>query len=217
MYPFFSFLLGLSLDLPSHMRNEKWAFLIIKRRFLAGVIASYLGFRDFPKYRELLMAGGHVTPQFRAKYQKYLNWENIQKYTSTSGYTPPTYPKTTGEHLRLLWRLGYHNNTEINQIIAHFESGLSDPYNFPLMTDDLRRLPPSYVQASEYDTLRDDALIFARRLQQSGTRVTLDYQQHGWYGNIQFSQTLIKTTSPVNVFHNVTKFIRNVMRENNEL
>ena len=93
-------------------------------------------------------------------------------------------------------------------VVEKFESGLSDPYNFPLMADDLRRLPPSYVQASEYDTLRDDALIFARRLQQSGTRVTLDYQQHGWHGNIMFAETPMAATTAVNVFRNVSKFIR---------
>ena len=96
-------------------------------------------------------------------------------------------------------------------MISIFETGLADPLNFPLMAEDLSNLPSAYVQASEYDTLRDDALLYAGRLEESGNKVVLDYQEHGWHGNIQFAQTWLTTTSPVNVYHNVTRFIRNIM------
>ena len=140
-----------------------------------------------------------------------MNWRDIPESLVPRDYTPPEYPQSPAAHIRILNQLGFTDPDEIKMVVDKFESGLADPYNFPLMADDLRRLPPSYVQASEYDTLRDDALIFARRLQQSGTRVTLDYQQHGWHGNIFFAETLITTTSAINVHRNVTTFIRNMM------
>ena len=205
--------LGLTVDLPSHHQNENWAFLVTKRRFLAGVLASYLGFKDYHNYRDIIMSGAHVTAGFREKYSKFVDWRNIQNYI-TNEYKPPLYPETTKEHLSTLKKLGFSDPDKIRRVISIFESGLVDPLNFPLMAEDLSDLPPAYVQASEYDTLRDDALLFARRLEESGNKVVLDYQQHGWHGNIQFAQTLLTTTSPVNVYHNVTRFIRNIMSVN---
>ena len=117
----------------------------------------------------------------------------------------------------MLKDLGFTDLNEILKVISIFEPGLADPLNFPLMAEDLSNLPPAYVQASEYDTLRDDALLYAGRLEESGNKVVLDYQKHGWHGNIQFSQTLLTTTSAVNVYRNVTRFIRNVLLENEQL
>ena len=205
--------LGLTVDLPSHHQNENWAFLVTKRRFLAGVIASYLGFRDYQNYRGIIMSGVHVTPGFRDKYEKYVDWENIQNYIAND-YKPPFYPKTNEEYLSTLKQLEISDPDKIRHVISKFESGLADPLNFPLMAEDLSNLPPAYVQASEYDTMRDDALLYAERLKESGNRVILDYQKQGWHGNIQFAQTLLTTTSPVNVYNNITRFIRNTMSLN---
>ena len=180
---------------------------------MAGVLASYLGFKDYHNYRDIIMSGAHVTPGFREKYSKFVDWKNILNYIPND-YMPPFYPETTKEHLSILKHFGISDPDKIRHVISIFESGLSDPLNFPLMAEDLSNLPPAYVQASEYDTLRDDALLYAGRLEESGNKVVLDYQKHGWHGNIQFSQTLLTTTSPVNVYHNVTRFIRNVLSVN---
>ena len=205
--------LGLTVDLPSHHQNENWAFLVTKRRFLTGVVASYLGFRDYQNYRDIIMSGAHVTPGFRNKYEKYVDWKNIQNYIAKD-YKPPLYPKTNEEQISKLKQLGISNPDKIRHVISTFESGLANPLNFPLMAEDVSNLPQAYVQASEYDTMRDDALLYAKRLKESGNRVILDYQEHGWHGNIQFAQTLLTTTSPVNVYNNVTRFIRNTMSSN---
>ena len=164
---------------------------------MAGVLASYLGFKDYHNYRDIIMSGAHVSAGFREKYTNFVDWKNIQNYL-TNNYKPPLYPKTTKEHLSTLNQLGISDPDKIRHVISIFESGLADPLNFPLMAEDLSNLPPAYVQASEYDTLRDDALLYAGRLKESGNKVVLDYQKHGWHGNIQFSQTLLTTTSPVN-------------------
>ena len=165
-------------------------------------------------YTDLIITGVHVTPEFRQKYGRYVNWENVPKEYISKGYQPSVNIKTQEERENALKGLGFTDLEEIRKVISIFESGLADPFNFPLMADDLSNLPPAYVQASEYDTLRDDALLYAGRLKESGNKVVLDYQQHGWHGNIQFAQTLLTTTSPVNVYHNVTRFIRNVMSVN---
>ena len=162
-------------------------------------------------YTDLIITGAHVTPEFRHKYGKYVNWKNVPKEYITNDYQPPININTQEEHVTTLKDLGF---TEIRGVISIFESGLADPLNFPLMAEDLSNLPPAYVQASEYDTLRDDALIYAGRLKESGNKVILDYQKHGWHGIAHFAETPIVATPAVNVFSNVSRFVRSMMSNN---
>ena len=178
---------------------------------IAGVVATYLGFWDYIKYVDLVSAGAHVTPEFRQKYGKYLDWKNIPQKFMYKDFTPANRIKTKEEHMSVLNQLGFTRRDEISHVISKFERGLADPLNFPLMADDLSNLPPAYVLACEYDTLRDDAILYAQRLEDAGNEVVLDYQRHGWHGSIQFSKTLLTTTFANNVYTNVTQYIKNTI------
>ncbi|ESP04936.1 hypothetical protein LOTGIDRAFT_184909 [Lottia gigantea] len=48
---------------------------------------------------------------------------------------------------------------------------LSNPYIFPLMLENLKGLPPTFILSVEYDTLRDENIIFVSRLQSAGVDV----------------------------------------------
>ena len=111
----------------------------------------------------------------------------------------------------MLKDLGFTDLNEIRKVISISETGLADPLNFPLMAEDLSNLPPAFVQASEYDTLRDDALLYAGRLEESGNKVVLDYQKHGWHGIAHFAETPVVATPVLNVFRNVSRFVGNMM------
>ena len=204
----------MNTDLPSYQQNEKWVFFFIKRWSVCGVVATYLGYWDYKDYIDLMMSGAYVTPEFREKYGKFVDWQKISKNYIDNDYKPPVYSKSREDHMSTLNKFGFTDPEEISRVVSKFESGLSDPLNFPLMAEDLSNLPPAYVQASEYDTLRDDALLYARRLKESGNKVVLDYQKHGWHGNIFFAETLFTTTTAVDVQRNITRFIRNILLDN---
>ena len=195
---------GLDLHLPSYYQNEKWGFFFVNKLAISGSVATYLDYTD------LIIAGVHVTPEFRQKYGKYVNWENIPKEYVPKDYQPSVNIETQEEHVNALKDLGFTDPEEMWEVISIFESGLADPLNFPLMADDLSNLPPVYVQESEYDTLRDDALLYAGRLNKSGNKVVLDYQEHGWHGIAHFAETPVVATPELNVFRNVSKFVRNM-------
>ncbi len=58
-----------------------------------------------------------------------------------------------------------------------------DPMAAPLLQRDYGGLPPTFVQAAQYDPLRDDAEVFAERLLRDGSPVRLDLQPgliHGY-------------------------------------
>ena len=204
-------LTGLNLHLPSYYQNEKWGFFFVNKLAISGSVATYLGFSNYMDYTDLIIAGVHVTPEFRQKYGRYVNWENVPKEYISKEYQHPVNIKTQEEHENALKGLGFTDLEEIRKVSSIFESGLADPLNFPLMAEDLSNLPPAYVQASEYDTLRDDALLYAGRLEESGNKVVLDYQKHGWHGIAHFAETPVVATPALNIFRNVSKFVRNIM------
>ena len=63
----------------------------------------------------------------------------------------------------------YHegNETLWNSIKETF----TDPYFAPLMADDLSNLPEAYIVSAQYDVLRDDAVMYANRLEAAGVKV----------------------------------------------
>ncbi|KAI8503964.1 neutral cholesterol ester hydrolase 1 [Branchiostoma belcheri] len=59
-----------------------------------------------------------------------------------------------------------------------------DPRFAPLMADDadLKGLPSTFVMTCEYDVLRDDGVMYAKRLQKAGVKVSHDHYKHGFHG-----------------------------------
>lgn len=66
-----------------------------------------------------------------------------------------------------------------------------DPYNSPLLAEDLKELPPAYFYSAECDPLLDQGLMFAAKLQDAGVPV----EYHVYEGMIHgfLSRTLQKS------------------------
>lgn len=67
--------------------------------------------------------------------------------------------------------------------------GLLDVRAAPLLAerDVLKLVPPAYVMTCEYDVLRDDGLMYARRLEEAGVTVTSDHYKEGFHGCMAFA------------------------------
>ncbi|XP_024910123.1 neutral cholesterol ester hydrolase 1-like [Cynoglossus semilaevis] len=67
--------------------------------------------------------------------------------------------------------------------------GLMDVRAAPLLAESsvLSRAPKAYVMTCEFDVLRDDGLMYVRRLQDAGVPVTSDYLKDGFHGCISLS------------------------------
>ncbi|KAL2097538.1 hypothetical protein ACEWY4_006745 [Coilia grayii] len=59
----------------------------------------------------------------------------------------------------------------------------------PLLAEEevLQRTPQAYILTCEHDVLRDDGLMYARRLQQAGVAVTSDHHADGFHGTLSFA------------------------------
>ncbi|XP_035279791.1 neutral cholesterol ester hydrolase 1-like [Anguilla anguilla] len=66
--------------------------------------------------------------------------------------------------------------------------GLLDARAFPLLAERevLARTPRAYVLTCEHDVLRDDGLMYVRRLEEAGVAVTSDYYEDGFHGCLTF-------------------------------
>lgn len=66
--------------------------------------------------------------------------------------------------------------------------GLLDVRAAPLLAgaEVLAKCPRAYILTAEYDVLRDDGLMYARRLQDAGVTVTIDHYEDGFHGCFSF-------------------------------
>ena len=82
----------------------------------------------------------------------------------------------------------------------------SDPYFSPLIAEDLSELPNTYVIACEYDVLRDDAILYARRLSAAGVEVETRVVMGAWHG-IMFQATMGSAKKGIQMTNDMAKFI----------
>ena len=66
-------------------------------------------------------------------------------------------------------------------VSKELEECVTNPYNFPLMHDDLADLAPAFILTEEFDVLRDDGLIYAKRLGRFDVNVTLINDRKGFH------------------------------------
>ena len=55
-------------------------------------------------------------------------------------------------------------------------------YISPMNTDNISDFPPTYIETAEFDCLRDEARVFARKLMQSQVEVDLNNTKHTMHG-----------------------------------
>ncbi|KAK6478640.1 neutral cholesterol ester hydrolase 1-like isoform X1 [Huso huso] len=79
----------------------------------------------------------------------------------------------------------------------------------PLIADEdvLKLLPQTYVLTCEHDVLRDDGIMYARRLEQAGIRVTHDHYEDGFHGCMIFGIWPTYFSVGIRTMHNYIKWL----------
>ncbi|NXI37318.1 ADCL4 protein, partial [Galbula dea] len=154
IYPF---LQALNFNLPSYQKNAFTVFL--SRERTVHFILKYLS-KDC-SMKEAILAGSHVPESL--KYKKWINPDLIPD-TFKLDYKPP---------LPTSFLPQVHEETK-----EMFETRLS-----PLLAEDavVCCLPDTCVITCEHDVLRDDALLYKKRLEDNNVRVTWHHMQEGFH------------------------------------
>ncbi|XP_074465653.1 arylacetamide deacetylase-like 4 isoform X2 [Larus michahellis] len=154
---------ALDFNLPSYHQNRGVPLLFRERA--AFFALQYLN-GDALHMQEVL-EGSHIPPDMRLKYRKWVSPDNIPEKFKVRGVKPlrPT-----------------DFIAEVYETVKRF----CEPNLCPLLAEDaiVHQLPESFILTCEYDVLRDDGLLYKKRLEDNGVRVTWYHLEDGFHGVI---------------------------------
>ncbi|KAJ8391204.1 hypothetical protein AAFF_G00096330 [Aldrovandia affinis] len=152
-------------SLPSYQQNH--AVPILFRGRAVFYCLQYLN-GDMSVCRDVL-EGNHIPEELKVEYRKWLGPWLLPPECRARGYKEAEPSAYIGEV--------YHT----------IRAGL-DPEVSPLLGEDdvVRRTPPAFVLTCEYDVLRDDGILFRKRLVDLGVDVTWHHVPDGFHGIINF-------------------------------
>ncbi|NXO55887.1 AAAD deacetylase, partial [Aramus guarauna] len=154
----------LDLDLPSYRDNENKP--VLPKSLMVKLWSKY--FTSDSSLQEAMASNRHVPLESSHLFQ-FVNWSNLlpEELKKDHVYTSPTYGSPE---------------------LARKYPGFLDPRAAPLLASDarLRGLPLTYLLTCEHDVLRDDGVMYARRLQAAGVPVTHDHAKDAFHGVLMF-------------------------------
>lgn len=158
-----------ALDFHTASYQQNQAVPILYRRVMARFWLQYLG--ADPALEPVLLTNNHsserdITDSVRSK----INWTALIPAEKRKHYRPVVV------------------ETGSSGLVQSLPS-LLDVRAAPLLaeSDVLSRTPRAYVMTCEFDVLRDDGLMYARRLADAGVAVTHDHHDDGFHGCMVFA------------------------------
>ncbi|NXU50015.1 ADCL4 protein, partial [Turnix velox] len=162
---FYPGLQGLDFHLPSYQQNASVPILFRK-------LVIYFCFRYLNKEHiimEDVIQSCHVPESMKKKYKKWVSADLIPEEFKIRGYIPqkPTSYKP-----------------EVHEAIKEI-LGLTFS---PLLAEDsvICQLPECYLVTCEFDVLRDDGLLYKKRLEDNGVQVTWYHSEKAFHGVLAF-------------------------------
>ncbi|XP_054857723.1 arylacetamide deacetylase-like 3 [Eublepharis macularius] len=158
IYPF---LQSVDVTLPSYQQNCFAPILFKERaiklalRFMTEEMVDFKG----------VMKNAHVPDDMSVKYRKWISADHIPDEFKKRGYVPKV-PAPFSEKLYKVTGLSFQ------------------PTFCPLLAEDdiVRQLPETFLLTCEYDVLRDDGLLYKKRLEDNGVPVTWLHLKKGFHG-----------------------------------
>ncbi|XP_022102069.1 neutral cholesterol ester hydrolase 1-like [Acanthaster planci] len=149
---------------PSYQQNGDYFTVMLDKIMMADFWAVYLNNR--PSLKIPMSANRHTSAKMKGSslVKKCLSHDLIPDEFKQTGYDTP-------------W-------TDFGDkgIYDEIKGVLLNPDFAPLMREDLKGLPEAYILTAEYDVLRDDGIIYAKRLEKAGVPVTWKHYKKGFHG-----------------------------------
>ncbi|XP_008848172.1 arylacetamide deacetylase-like 4 isoform X2 [Nannospalax galili] len=181
---------AINFNLPSHQQYRNIPFLT--RDLMSTCICKYLVID--PSWREAMLKGVCIPPDVWKKYRKWLSSDNIpQRFKSQDLQPELVGPFSEAAYLETkhIW------NTEVS----------------PLLADDktIAQLPEAFMVSFEYDVLRDDALLYKKRLEDQGVPVSWYHVEDGFHGcMILFDKKPFSFSCSLKALNAVVSYIKGI-------
>ncbi|XP_008838573.1 neutral cholesterol ester hydrolase 1 [Nannospalax galili] len=159
---------ALDFNTPSYQQNKNTP--ILPRHVMVKYWVDY--FKGNYDFVQAMIVNNHTALDVdrATALRARLNWTSLLPESITKSYKPVM--QTTGD-ARIV--------QEIPQLLEASSS--------PLIADQemLQYLPKTYILTCEHDVLRDDGIMYAKRLERAGVDVTLDHFEDGFHGCMIFT------------------------------
>lgn len=151
-------------NLPSYRQNH--AVPLLFRARMAFYYLQYLN-GDMSVCQDVT-EGRHVPAELKLHYSKWLDPSNL----------PPEFRDGAQKQVPAV-----HDGEVYHIVKGGLEPGIS-----PLLAGDdvLRLTPPTFILTCQYDVLRDDGILYMKRLQNLGVKVTWYNVPDGFHGIMNF-------------------------------
>ncbi|KAJ6651721.1 hypothetical protein lerEdw1_020681 [Lerista edwardsae] len=152
---------GIDFNLPSYQQNR--AAPPLYRNHAAFYGLQYLA--GEASLLEEVLEGSHVPADQKLQYRKWLSTDNIPTEFKARGYNPPMTVSCKDEVYKAL-------------------QAVTSPGFSPLLAEDavICQLPETCILTCEYDVLRDDGLLYKKRLVDHKIPVTWYHIGNGFHG-----------------------------------
>ncbi|KFU95317.1 Arylacetamide deacetylase-like 4, partial [Chaetura pelagica] len=181
---------ALDFNLPSYQQNRRVPLLFRERA--AFYVLQYLN-GDALHVQEVL-EGSHIPINIKLNYKKWVSPDNIPKKFKVRAYKPHVLLDCT---------------SRVYETVKRF----CEPNLCPLLAEDavVHQLPESFILTCEYDVLRDDGLLYKKRLEDNGVRVTWYHLEDGFHGIINsFNSDWFSFPSGKRGLDNIVSFLKSL-------
>ncbi|XP_018408176.1 PREDICTED: arylacetamide deacetylase-like 4 [Nanorana parkeri] len=156
---------AVDFNLPSYIQNR--AVPILYRERAVFYMLNYME-GDLSMMEEVL-DGDHVPVDLKMKFRKWLSADNI-----------PDEFKPLGYKLRIM--------ASHSEDVYEAHKQVFEPHVSPLLAEDsvISQQPKAYLLTCEFDVLRDDGILYKKRLEDHGVPVTWHHVKDGFHGIVSF-------------------------------
>ncbi|XP_031232904.1 arylacetamide deacetylase-like 4, partial [Mastomys coucha] len=176
--------------LPSQQQNKNIPFLT--RDLMTLLVGKYLAI-DL-SWSDSMLTGSVIPPDKWMKYRKWLSSDNIPR-RFWSQDTQPEFLGHFNEAAYLETKHIFH--TEISPIIADDET--------------IAQLPEACLVSCEYDIIRDDTLLYKKRLEDQGIPVNWHHVTDGLHGClIMFDIKFLNFPCSMKMVNTVVSYIKSI-------
>ncbi|XP_068598707.1 arylacetamide deacetylase-like 4 [Brachionichthys hirsutus] len=175
-------------NLPSYQQNH--AVPILFRGRMAFYFLQYLN-GDISLCQDVL-EGNHVPTDLRACFKEWLSPSNLPPECLIRGIFECPKPEYDGG-------------------VYHAVKAGLEPEVSPLLADSalIQKTPPTFILTCEYDVLRDDGILYRKRLLDLGKNVTWQHLTEGFHGMINFlNQGWLSFPSALQVMDGVVDYMK---------